>query len=357
MDDRFPRGRKVKRAARHLAEHGGRNRGHARGRVLAVWTDLMGYCADELTDGFFPEDEIDSLPDLSPREVLASMCVFDADRGPILEFDAEKCGWQVRNYGDYQPLKKDIDDQRKRDRDRKQRVKTALSNNLPRGIHSGLPWDSRDGKSDSRVPVPSRPDPLPERAEHEDQKQPSAEPSAPVENSEESDDWGATSEKKMRQDCLAVAAQNDRVLLKLAHTVLDERDAGTLPDADVKDTLKDRAARAGLAYDSTTVRVGLDQAEAQRQRQSPGDAALRVAQEVLRAFGGPMPVRVFQAAVFGRVAETWPAESFAAWRDEVVSILWRPDWYRIDRAERVGAVFAGPPGKQTVAEYVWKGGQ
>lgn len=60
--------------------------------------------------------------------------------------------------------------------------------------------------------------------------------------------------------------ENDRVLTKLAHTVLDDVDAGRLVTGEVSEELKCRAARAQLRYDGDRVRKALDCAEVQRRR-------------------------------------------------------------------------------------------
>jgi hypothetical protein len=122
MDDKFPRGRKVKRAARLL---GGGKR--ARARILAVWCDAMAYCNLNLTDGFFPDDEVDELPDASPSEVFGAMAHGDAELGAMVERDEHRNGWQFRNYAEYQPTKALVESKLERDRIRK------MSTRNPRG--------------------------------------------------------------------------------------------------------------------------------------------------------------------------------------------------------------------------------
>lgn len=148
--------------------------------------------------------------------------------------------------------------------------------------------------------------------------------------------------------------ENPRVLTRLAHAVLDDQDAGRLAALDVKGELQDRAAKAGLVYAAGRADRALDSAEAQRVRQTPAEAALRIAEAVLRPVG-TLPRDTFNGAVHIRAAETWPAETFRAWRDEVVTILWRPEWTALD--PRFEAVLTGQPGKQTVSGYRWRGGQ
>jgi len=68
VDDRFIRHPKVRAAASTL---GGRR---ALGRVVALWLEVALYSADQLTDGFFPDFEIDhSRVEPKPREVIAAL--------------------------------------------------------------------------------------------------------------------------------------------------------------------------------------------------------------------------------------------------------------------------------------------
>lgn len=113
VDDKFSRGRKVKRAANAL---GGR---HARARVLAVWVDAMSYCAMHLTDGFYPDFEMDELPDQNPRAVFTAMALGDTDLGAIVERDDTRGGWVFRNYAEYQPTRADVEEKLDWDRRRK----------------------------------------------------------------------------------------------------------------------------------------------------------------------------------------------------------------------------------------------
>lgn len=139
MDDKFPRGRKVKRATRVL---GGGKR--ARARILAVWCDAMAYCNLNLTDGLYPFDEMDELPDAHPDEVFDAMAVGDEELGPMVERAAT--GWQFRNYADYQPTKAEVEAKLARDRERKRVRKDSARN--------------PDGRNaDSERTEPNRPDP------------------------------------------------------------------------------------------------------------------------------------------------------------------------------------------------------
>ncbi len=142
VDDKFARGRKVKRAARLL---GGKR---ARGRVLAVWLDAMSYCNLNLTDGAFPDDELDELPDANPSEVFEAMSKGDEELGAIVE--RARNGWLFRNYADYQPTKADVEAKLERDRNRKK-------------LHAESTRNPHGGNTDSKHTEPDRSEP--DRAE------------------------------------------------------------------------------------------------------------------------------------------------------------------------------------------------
>lgn len=150
VDEKFSRGPKVKRAARIL---GGRN---GRARVLAVWLDAMSYCNLNLTDGEFPDDELDTLPDADPVSVFEAMARGDDARGPMVERRA--AGWFFCNYGDYQPLKAEIEAKLERDRKRK---KDAKDSKLPeRGSRADSAEIPRGTIADSAHTEPDRTGPF-----------------------------------------------------------------------------------------------------------------------------------------------------------------------------------------------------
>ena len=59
-----------------------------------------------------------------------------------------------------------------------------------------------------------------------------------------------------------------RVLVRLAHTVLDGFGSGAAHPFDVTEELKCRAARASIAYDGAVVRKALESAEVQRTKRT-----------------------------------------------------------------------------------------
>lgn len=129
------------------------------------------------------------------------------------------------------------------------------------------------------------------------------------------------------------------VLTKLAHDVFDEVDAGRMsPDATDREgwfvvTLKVRAARLHLAYNTTAVLKAVRSAEAQRQRQTPDSAARRLVREFLASHPQGrlgVPADEVRAALFQVVERTWPAASFADWRDAVVRLAWQESTWRTE---------------------------
>ena len=319
VDDRFTRGRKVKRAARAL---GGGSLRKSRGRVLAVWLDLMSYCASDQTDGFFPDDELETLPDPNPDDVLKAMEIGDEELRAIVTRDGKRGGWQVRNYGDYQPLKSEIEAQRKKDRDRKRAAKLRESGGIPDGTPHGT---ARGIQRPSEVPSPAQPGPALPLVEHDE---PQEQPSASFPKGLEAMTGIAPQLRGAREP-----DENNRVLLRLAHDVLIDIDKGDVSPLDTAEELKTRAADARIAYTAPSIRAALASAEAQRVRQSPAEAALRLAADLLRPVGR-MEAGVFKGAVYERAAATWPTTP--AWRDEIVALLWGADWWRLD-AEKFGA--------------------
>jgi hypothetical protein len=153
MDDKFPFGPKVKRAALALGKKG------ARTRVLGVWTWLMGYCNLNETDGFVPDYEVADIDDVNPTAVLEAMAAGEGETpGPIMERVADRKGWQVRNYAEYQPTRAELDAKRKAERERKDaKRKTTLvradKSRTPPGQIAVPDYPIRP------VPIRSEPDP------------------------------------------------------------------------------------------------------------------------------------------------------------------------------------------------------
>ena len=214
VDDNFTRGRKAKRAARILG--GGRK---ALGRVIAVWLDALSYCNRHLSDGLYPHDEVDDLPDPKPEEVLAAMAEGEEGLGPIV--DRTTAGWQFRNYAEYQPTKSEVEAKRAKDRDRKRGKDSGAA---PSGFRAESGATPQSQIADSAHPGPARPVPaLPDPTEEQPQVQ---EPAA--------------SRRPLRFEFKPLAAVEMQVR-KAIHDALDANPASD--DSDLVDAAKARAAR------------------------------------------------------------------------------------------------------------------
>lgn len=410
VDDGQTRSRQVKRAAKVLAGPAPRGRAlqASRGRVLAVWLDMTSWCSrpENLSDGFFPDDEIELLPDARPLDVLTAMASGDDDIGPMTQRDDKRGGWILTDYGDNQLLRADILETRRKERERKRLQrggsKTEVIMQVPFSVPRGRWPDSVERPSEvvgrevarraagvgpsSGVPGPSQPGTVPENPTQEHQEQPPGGDTLQHAMQRDGDELyrRLVVEPPVLHGSLLTEAEALRmgappapegvierrlmaapgrppdeapdVLTRLAHAVLDRLDAGELERADVDEAFKTAAARHGLRYDGDRARKALDSAEAQRERQTPAQAALRTATAVLRVVAPTaVPIEQFHRLVFAYVQTTWPHPDFAPWRDEVVSILFRADWYAsLDRSGRVVPEKAGPPGKQKIVGYHWR---
>jgi len=225
VDEKFSRGRKVKRAAKVL---GGR---HARARVLAVWLDAMSYCTLNLTDGFYPDEEMDFLPDANVEAVFAAMAVADSDLGAIVERD-DRGGWRFRNYADYQPTKAEVEAKLAKDRDRKRGGFRADSTRIPRGENTD---SERTGPTGPNRTVQTLQKPEEPRAER-----------AP--------------RAMARMDFAEVRTH----LLAAAHLHLDAHPDAT--DGDVREAVKTAAAKLNAEYDGRAIATVVDAAVARRAR-------------------------------------------------------------------------------------------
>ena len=155
VDDRLPTSRKVLRIPRDR-----------RVAAIGVWTLAGAWSAHDLTDGFIPAYMIE---EWGGCETDADALV-DAGLWERSEDDGDE-GFQFVNWGEYQPLKADIEAYREKEREKKRRQrrdsngKFAGQATVPEvspgdsgGTPQGLP---PDGGGESAVPVPARPAPSP----------------------------------------------------------------------------------------------------------------------------------------------------------------------------------------------------
>jgi len=230
VDDGFPAHHKVLKAGEQLGVNG-------RGRVVAVWLEVMCYANRHLTDGKITDSVARSLQlDRKPLEVLRVMSLKS-----IRLLERVKDGCKIHDYDEYQPSKKETEEKRRKERDRKKRVRATsartdggtivVSATFPHGVPVGQDRASGD-------PGPTRPDP--------------ARP-GPVELVEPDQD--------QRADAPDVNA-SFATLEKLAHQAWAEH-----PN-DPKNALKDLAAKYKIPYRADVIERALASAEVQRRRKA-----------------------------------------------------------------------------------------
>lgn len=220
-DDRFTKHPKVRKAAKLL---GGK---FGLGRVVALHHEATEYCNVHLTDGFLSREnavELDCDPDpIEVMNVLALKSVRLAER--------VRGGWKLHDYHDYQPSKESVLEDRRKEAERKRRVRAGQKADAPSVREMSHPDSGVESGGPSR-PVPSLPD------------------TAPLQDQDH------------RADARAELAESERVLIRLAHDALSQN-----PD-DATEILKDLAAKAHIPYDGIVIQSALSQAEAQRSRRS-----------------------------------------------------------------------------------------
>lgn len=224
-DQGFPRHPKVRRAARVLGSNG-------LGRVLAVHLEATCYCNEHLTDGHI-DHSIAKLFE-SDRHPIQVLRVFARDS--IRLAIKVKGGFQLHDYDDYQPSKAEVEKARQKERNRK-RVYRLRPEVVPVG-----PTVVSGGPIRTVTTDPSGPDRT-EDEDHEDQDPPLR---------------GALSFPQAVEN----SKPNISQLRALAQDLIGARTEDLPPseDREVRDALKDRAAKAGLPYDAESVRKAVDSA-------------------------------------------------------------------------------------------------
>lgn len=215
-DDRFTKHPKVRKAGKLL---GGR---YGLTRVVAFHHEATEYCNVHLTDGLLTREAIVEFDcDPNPIEVvnvlaLKSVRLVQRVRG----------GWKLHDYHDYQPSKADVLEDRRKEAERKRRVRAGQKADAPSVRDMSHPDSGVESGGPSR-PVPTDPTDPPLDQEH-------------------------------RASARAALDENERVLIRLAHDALNEN------PGDAKEILKDLAAKAGIDYDAIVIHSALSQAEMQR---------------------------------------------------------------------------------------------
>lgn len=135
--------------------------------AIGLWTSAGTWCAQEESDGFFPEwvlEELCGTPALAKQLINCGLWI--AVTRPVLasssvsagsSSESEESGWQFKNWSKYQPTRKEMDEKREKDRVRQanwrasQRDNKVTTTGLTEGQHH-----------ESDPPDPTRPDPLTE---------------------------------------------------------------------------------------------------------------------------------------------------------------------------------------------------
>lgn len=145
VDDKFHDARKTRRALRVR----GKRRDAA---AIGLWVLAGSWCADNLTDGFVPTDELYRWDD--DAETLADRLV-DAELWTPAEVDGE-AGFQFENWSDYQPMKEDVDRKREAARERMRAVR-ARPKKGARRVRANSEGTAPEVGSTPTRPDPSRP--------------------------------------------------------------------------------------------------------------------------------------------------------------------------------------------------------
>jgi hypothetical protein len=226
VDDGFVEHPKVMAAARHLGANGA-------GRVVAVWLEAICYAARNLTDGLVPILIARKfITDRRPLDVLDVMAMPD-----VRLMTKTDTGYRFHDFEHYQPSAAAVKEKRQRERERK-------STKVPHGIRAESARQIPGGiaTASARIPERSRArDPVPSPKEHK------------------------------KEQCADAHAASTRVLLKLAHVVLDDisEDADAPPISELTHRLGDTAAQYGIPYATAReLTKAMDSAVAQRRRRA-----------------------------------------------------------------------------------------
>lgn len=139
--------------------------------VLALWLAMKRYCAERLTDGFIPDEDIDALPG-APRKVRKALAALvncgqlerDGSRKAGL-VDEVPGGWQLHDYLDHACSREEIELKRERARIKKQAQRDKLRRELETlraetgGVSGVVPRGQPQGQDRGTPPEVSRPRP------------------------------------------------------------------------------------------------------------------------------------------------------------------------------------------------------
>lgn len=144
-------------------------------RVAAVglWTMAGAWSAHDLTDGFIPWymiEEFGAADEHADALVMTGLWV-KVEEGSENSEGTSEAGFQFANWDEYQPTKAEVEERRRKDREKKQRQRrgsdgkfageSGVPNASPRVSPGDMSGTPQGVTGESAVPVPSRPVPSP----------------------------------------------------------------------------------------------------------------------------------------------------------------------------------------------------
>jgi hypothetical protein len=141
--------------------------------VLALWLAMKRYCAEHLTDGFVPDEDIDSLPGAppKPRKLLPALVecgrkMKDGGRGPGLVIQLEH-GWELHKYLEHANSSEQEKRRKELAKERKDRWLERRSESVPNSAGTASRTGSEPGPpAGGRTRVPTPPHPTPKEEEN-----------------------------------------------------------------------------------------------------------------------------------------------------------------------------------------------
>lgn len=147
--------------------------------AIVMWLVLKGYAASNPTDGFIPDEDIERLPGKprSWRKALKALVDCgrmqpDGSRSAGL-LDAVQHGWQLHDYLDHAPSSAEVEERRRKERERK-RVQRGTNGGTRPGTGNGTPPGTTDGTE------PGTDDGTPDGTAHGVPEPPRARPRVPT---------------------------------------------------------------------------------------------------------------------------------------------------------------------------------
>lgn len=148
--------------------------------VVAMWLALKRYCAEHLTDGFIPDEDIDTLPGAPPKARGALQCLVECGRiqrnggrgsGLVNKVDL---GWELHKYTEHANTREQEERRRAKAKERKERYEERRSDSVPVRVPDSvidsvlndvLTDDGTGSPARGRARAPSPAQPSPQRKE------------------------------------------------------------------------------------------------------------------------------------------------------------------------------------------------